>query len=155
MWSVKFYQRGRLHESANGSEESRHYFHSVGPPQASTGHGNTEHVHATSKGIAKAMDVCKIIVTKSTVPVGTGDEIKKWVAEETSRPFAVVTNPEFLKEGGWWRTLKPDRVVLGGDNSRTLIELDQSGGIGNHIHQGQMQKYRHGNLSLTSLSSSS
>ena len=96
-------------------------FIAVGTPQSPTGHANTEHVRATAKGIAEAMDSFKIIVTKSTVPVGTADEIKKWVAEETSQPFAVVTNPEFLKEGAAVEDfMKPDRVVLGGDNADAI-----------------------------------
>lgn len=96
-------------------------FIAVGTPQGPTGHANTEHVRAAAKGIAEAMDSFKIIVTKSTVPVGTADEIKKWVAEETSQPFAVVTNPEFLKEGAAVEDfMKPDRVVLGGDNADAI-----------------------------------
>lgn len=58
-----------------------------------------QHVRATAKGISKAMDGFRIIVTKSTVPVGTADRIQQWLTEETSHPFAVISNPEFLKEG--------------------------------------------------------
>jgi UDPglucose 6-dehydrogenase len=96
-------------------------FIAVGTPQGATGHANLEYVRATAKGIARAMNSFKIIVTKSTVPVGTGDRIKKWVAEECSQPFAVVTNPEFLKEGAAVEDfMKPDRVVLGGDDPEAL-----------------------------------
>src|SRR5919108_1247412 len=101
-------------------------FIAVGTPQGPTGHANTEHVRATAKGIAKAMDSFKIIVTKSTVPVGTADEIKKWVSEETSQRFAVVTNPEFLKEGAAVEDfMKPDRVVLGGDNTDAIVAVKE------------------------------
>ena len=69
----------------------------------------------------------KIIVTKSTVPVGTADQIKQWIAAETAQPFAVVSNPEFMKEGAAVEDfMKPDRVVLGGDNAeawRAVKEL--------------------------------
>jgi len=93
----------------------------VGTPQGPTGNANLEFVRATAKGIAKAMDGFKIIVTKSTVPVGTADQIKQWVAEETSHPFAVVSNPEFMKEGAAVEDfMKPDRVVLGGDNAAAI-----------------------------------
>jgi UDPglucose 6-dehydrogenase len=96
-------------------------FVAVGTPQESTGRANLEYVRVTAKGIAKAMDSFKIIVTKSTVPVGTADQIRRWVAEETRHPFAVVSNPEFLKEGAAIEDfMKPDRVVLGGDNHEAL-----------------------------------
>jgi UDPglucose 6-dehydrogenase len=96
-------------------------FIAVGTPQGATGHANLDYVRATAKGIARAMNAFKIIVTKSTVPVGTADRIKNWVAEETSQPFAVITNPEFLKEGAAVEDfMKPDRVVLGGDHPEAL-----------------------------------
>ena len=96
-------------------------FIAVGTPQGADGDANLDHVRATVKGIAKAMDGFKIIVTKSTVPVGTADQIKRWVSEETRQPFAVVTNPEFLKEGAAVEDfMKPDRVVLGGDSAEAL-----------------------------------
>jgi UDPglucose 6-dehydrogenase len=96
-------------------------FIAVGTPQGPNGHANLEYVRATAKGIAKAMDSFRIIVTKSTVPVGTADQIQKWIAEETAQPFAVVSNPEFLKEGAAVEDfMKPDRVVLGGDHAEAL-----------------------------------
>jgi UDPglucose 6-dehydrogenase len=96
-------------------------FIAVGTPQGANGHANLDHVQATAKGIAKAMDDFKIIVAKSTVPVGTADLIKEWMAEETALPFAVVSNPEFLKEGAAVEDfMKPDRVVLGGDHAEAL-----------------------------------
>jgi UDPglucose 6-dehydrogenase len=96
-------------------------FIAVGTPQGATGHANLDYVRATAKGIAKAMDSFKIIVTKSTVPVGTADQIKGWIGEETAQPCAVISNPEFLKEGSAVEDfMKPDRVVLGGDHSEAL-----------------------------------
>ena len=96
-------------------------FIAVGTPQGATGHANLSYVRATAKTIAKAMDSYRIIVTKSTVPVGTADLIKQWIAEETPQRFAVVTNPEFLKEGAAVEDfMKPDRVVLGGDDPEAL-----------------------------------
>jgi len=96
-------------------------FIAVGTPQGPNGDANLDHVRATARGIAKAMDGFKIIVTKSTVPVGTGDRIRQWVAEETTHPCAIISNPEFLKEGAAVEDfMKPDRVVLGGDNPEAL-----------------------------------
>jgi UDPglucose 6-dehydrogenase len=96
-------------------------FIAVGTPQGLNGDANLEYVHATAKGIARVMDSYKILVTKSTVPVGTADQLKRWVAEETSVPFAVVSNPEFLKEGAAVEDfMKPDRVVLGGNDVEAL-----------------------------------
>ena len=96
-------------------------FIAVGTPQGPNGDANLDHVRATAKGIGKAMDGFRIIVTKSTVPVGTSDRIRQWVTEETAHPFAVISNPEFLKEGAAVEDfMKPDRVVLGGDNNEAL-----------------------------------
>jgi UDPglucose 6-dehydrogenase len=102
-------------------ENSAIIFIAVGTPQGPNGHANLEFVRNTSKSIAKAIDGFKIIVTKSTVPVGTADQIRQWVSEETSQPFAVLSNPEFMKEGAAVEDfMKPDRVVLGGDNVEAL-----------------------------------
>jgi UDPglucose 6-dehydrogenase len=96
-------------------------FIAVGTPQGPNGDANLDHVRTTAKAIAKAMDGFRIIVTKSTVPVGTADRIRQWMTEETSHPFAVISNPEFLKEGAAVEDfMKPDRVVLGGDNHEAL-----------------------------------
>ena len=96
-------------------------FIAVGTPQGLNGNANLDYVRATAKGIANAMDSFKVIVTKSTVPVGTADRIKQWIGEETAQPFAVVSNPEFLKEGAAVDDfMKPDRVVLGGDHAEAL-----------------------------------
>ena len=96
-------------------------FIAVGTPQGANGDANIDHVRATAKRIGKAMNSFRIIVTKSTVPVGTADRIRQWVAGETSHPFAVISNPEFLKEGAAVEDfMKPDRVVLGGDDTEAL-----------------------------------
>jgi UDPglucose 6-dehydrogenase len=96
-------------------------FIAVGTPQSATGHANLDYVRATASGIAKAMDGFKVIVTKSTVPVGTADQVRQWISQKSSHPFAVVSNPEFMKEGAAVEDfMKPDRVVLGGDNADAL-----------------------------------
>jgi len=111
---------------ASSVKNSQIIFIAVGTPQTPTGDPNLEYVKATAKGIARAMDSFKIIVTKSTVPVGTADRIKQWISEETKQPFAVASNPEFMKEGAAVEDfMKPDRVVLGGDNAEALDTLKE------------------------------
>ena len=106
---------------AGAVKKSSIIFIAVGTPQGPNGHANLDYVRATAKGIANAIDSFRIIVTKSTVPVGTADQIRRWIAEETQQPFAVVSNPEFLKEGAAVEDfMKPDRVVLGGDHAEAL-----------------------------------
>jgi len=101
-------------------------FIAVGTPQGPSGNANLEFVQATARGIAKAMDGFKIIVTKSTVPVGTADHLKGWMSAATSHPFAVVSNPEFMKEGAAVEDfMKPDRVVLGGDNPDAIDRVKE------------------------------
>ena len=109
---------------ASAVKKSAIIFVAVGTPQGPRGLANLEHVRVTVRGIAKAVDSFKIVVTKSTVPVGTADKIKKWMSKETSHSFAVVSNPEFLKEGAAVEDfMKPDRVVLGGDNGDALAAV--------------------------------
>ena len=101
-------------------------FIAVGTPQGPNGQANLEFVRNTAKSVAKAMDGFKIIVTKSTVPVGTADQIRQWLSEETSERFAVVSNPEFMKEGAAVEDfMKPDRVVLGGDDADALETIKE------------------------------
>lgn len=99
-------------------------FVAVGTPQRHDGSANTEQVLATAKAIALVMDAPKIIVTKSTVPVGTADEIRRLMAETTRHSFAVISNPEFMKEGAAVEDfMKPDRVILGGENPNAIEML--------------------------------
>ena len=96
-------------------------FIAVGTPQGENGHANLAYVEATAKTIAQAMDSLRTVVIKSTVPVGTADRVKKWIGEGTRHPCAVVSNPEFMKEGAAVEDfMKPDRVVLGGDSAEAL-----------------------------------
>ena len=96
-------------------------FIAVGTPQGENGHANLAYVEATAKTIAQAMDSLRTVVIKSTVPVGTADRVKKWIGEAARHPCAVVSNPEFMKEGAAVEDfMKPDRVVLGGDSAEAL-----------------------------------
>ncbi|MBQ3644135.1 MAG: UDP-glucose/GDP-mannose dehydrogenase family protein [Candidatus Riflebacteria bacterium] len=100
-------------------------FIAVGTPPDEDGSADLSHVLAVAKGIGQCMKEYKIIVDKSTVPVGTAQLVKKTIQEELDKrgvsiEFDVVSNPEFLKEGNAIDDfMKPDRVVVGCDNVRT------------------------------------
>jgi len=90
------------------------------PSRRGDGHADLTYVYAAASEIAAALDGFTVVITKSTVPVGTGDEVERIIRE--ARPdadFAVVSNPEFLREGAAIRDFKhPDRIVVGSDDER-------------------------------------
>ena len=90
-------------------------------PQAEDGSADLQHVLSVSRKIGKAMNSYKVIVNKSTVPVGTADKVREIVLAETNHEFDVVSNPEFLKEGAAVNDfMKPDRIVIGSRSPRAL-----------------------------------
>jgi len=111
-------EEGRLQFTTDADaavKESLVCFIAVGTPQGEhDGAPDMRFVHQVARDIGKAMDGYRIVVTKSTVPVGTADAVRKILAETTTHPFDVVSNPEFMKEGAAIEDfLKPDRVVIG------------------------------------------
>jgi UDPglucose 6-dehydrogenase len=96
-------------------------FIAVGTPsRRGDGHADLSYVYEAAREIAAALDGFTVVITKSTVPVGTGDEVER-IIRETGRDadFAVVSNPEFLREGAAIHDFKhPDRVVVGTDDER-------------------------------------
>ena len=97
----------------------------VGTPQGDGGSSDLSYVMEAVRAIAKAMNDYKIIVTKSTVPVGTADKIAQEISALTAVEFDVVANPEFLKAGAAVEDfMKPDRVVIGATNTR-VVEIMQ------------------------------
>ncbi len=96
-------------------------FIAVGTPsRRGDGHADLSYVYAAAKTIAGALDGFTVVVNKSTVPVGTGDEVERIIREmRPDADFAVVSNPEFLREGAAIEDFKrPDRVVIGTDDPR-------------------------------------
>jgi UDPglucose 6-dehydrogenase len=104
-------------------------FIAVGTPQGEDGSADLQHVLGVARDVAKAMNGYKVIVDKSTVPVGTSNKVREVVRRETTHPFSVVSNPEFLKQGAAIEDfMKPDRVVIGAEDPRAaelMLELYQ------------------------------
>lgn len=97
----------------------------VGTPQSEhDGSADLRYIDEAARQVGRALTGFAVIVTKSTVPVGTADRIRNLVGPETSHPFAVASNPEFLKEGDAVNDfMKPDRVILGVDDERAARVL--------------------------------
>lgn len=113
----------------SGVKESTVCFIAVPTPPKEDGTCNTEYVQAAALQIASYLNEYKIIINKSTVPVGTANLVSQVIQQELDRrgvtiPFDVVSNPEFLKEGAAIQDcLKPDRIILGIDSNRPLSLL--------------------------------
>jgi len=124
---IRNMKKGRLNFTTNISgavKESEVVFISVGTPPDEDGSADLKYVLAVARECGKNMDDYLLIVTKSTVPVGTSIKVKKAIQEELDKrnvdiPFDVASNPEFLKEGAAIADfLKPDRIVIGLDSPR-------------------------------------
>jgi UDPglucose 6-dehydrogenase len=104
---------------ASAVKKSLVIFLAVGTPTTPSGAADLSAVFAVATGIGKAIDRYKVVVTKSTVPVGTTHKIRDIIQKETKQPFDVISNPEFLKQGAAVEDfMKPDRVILGSDDPR-------------------------------------
>ncbi len=121
-------ESGRLRFTTDYDEAVKHglfQFIAVGTPPDEDGSADMRYVLSVARGIAERMEDYRIIVDKSTVPVGTADRVRSTVNEVlkergVSRDFDVVSNPEFLKEGAAIEDfMKPDRIVIGTDDPRT------------------------------------
>jgi UDPglucose 6-dehydrogenase len=102
-------------------------FIAVGTPQGEDGSADLKHVLEVARDIGRAMNGYKVIVDKSTVPVGTSEKVREVIRRETAHPFSVVSNPEFLKQGAAIEDfMRPDRVVIGVEDERAqavMLEL--------------------------------
>ncbi len=96
----------------------------VGTPPGKDGSADLSFIFQAAETVASAMTGWAVIVTKSTVPVGTGDKIEAIVRKKTTHEFAVASNPEFLKEGDAVNDfMKPDRVIVGAEDKRAIDVL--------------------------------
>jgi UDPglucose 6-dehydrogenase len=112
---------------ARAVRESAIIFIAVGTPPDEDGSADLKHVLSVASDIATHMDGSRIVVNKSTVPVGTADLVRSQIQDRTAHPVHIVSNPEFLKEGTAIDDfMKPDRVVIGTDSEEvadTMKEL--------------------------------
>src|SRR5919106_2100892 len=122
-------QAGRLRFSTDVAKSVAHgelQLIAVGTPPDEDGSADMQYVLAAAEAIAKHMKSYKVIATKSTVPVGTADKIGEVVKKNTSQDFAVVSNPEFLKEGAAVEDfMRPDRIIVGAEDERAIALLRQ------------------------------
>ena len=118
---------GRLHFTTDVEAAARHgaiQFIAVGTPPDEDGSADLQYVVAAARNIGKYMDEYKLVVNKSTVPVGTADKVRIALQEELNKrdlalEFSVASNPEFLKEGAAVEDfMRPDRIIVGTDEER-------------------------------------
>lgn len=128
---AKNVEAGRLKFTTDLAEAMKNadaVFIAVGTPsRRGDGFADLTYVYAAAKEIAEHMDGFTVVVTKSTVPVGTGDEVEKIIRETNPKAdFAVASNPEFLREGAAINDFKrPDRVVVGTDDDRAKAVMKE------------------------------
>ncbi|MEO7762482.1 MAG: UDP-glucose/GDP-mannose dehydrogenase family protein [Casimicrobiaceae bacterium] len=122
-------EAGRLRfttDVAAGVDHGVLQFIAVGTPPDEDGSADLKHVLAAARNIGRAMSGYKVVIDKSTVPVGTADKVHAAISEELRArnadvPFSVVSNPEFLKEGAAVDDfMRPDRIVIGADDDKAI-----------------------------------
>ncbi|MFW7224605.1 MULTISPECIES: UDP-glucose dehydrogenase family protein [unclassified Serratia (in: enterobacteria)] len=123
------YEAGRLHFTTDAKVGVAHgniQFIAVGTPPDEDGSADLKYVTAVARTIAEHMTDRKVVIDKSTVPVGTADKVRQVMAETLAKrgsnvPFDVVSNPEFLKEGAAVADcMRPERIVIGTDNKEVI-----------------------------------
>lgn len=116
------------HNGSKAIRENEIIFICVGTPQDQDGSADLSYVRSAAKEIGKNLNAYKLIVDKSTVPVGTAEDVRRWVgeSEETPVPFDVVSNPEFLREGAALNdALYPNRIIIGHTGRKALHLMRQ------------------------------
>ena len=114
-------------DAAHAAEHGTMQFIAVGTPSAQDGSADLGHVLAAARTLGRHMTDYKVVVDKSTVPVGTADRVREAIGQELAErgvqvPYAVVSNPEFLKEGAAVEDfMRPDRIIVGADDERAIL----------------------------------
>ncbi|MCJ7544270.1 MAG: UDP-glucose/GDP-mannose dehydrogenase family protein, partial [Phycisphaerae bacterium] len=109
---------------AEGVAHGQVIFIAVGTPSAPDGSADLSGVEAIIREVARLMTCPKVVVIKSTVPVGTGRRMSELMADLTAHPYSVVSNPEFLREGAAVEDfLRPDRIIIGCDGDEDAVQL--------------------------------
>ncbi|MDR1661971.1 MAG: UDP-glucose/GDP-mannose dehydrogenase family protein, partial [Azoarcus sp.] len=125
---------GRLAFTTDAVRAARHgtvQFIAVGTPPGEDGSADLQYVLAAARGIGRHMDGYRVVVDKSTVPVGAGGKVRAAIAEELAArgaalDYAVVSNPEFLKEGAAVEDfMRPDRIVVGAEDARAIALMHE------------------------------
>ena len=120
---MKNLREGRLHFTTDirvGVEKSLVIFIAVGTPSRDDGSADLRYVDEVAESIGRHLNGYKVVATKSTVPIGTGERVRKIIADLAGdKPFDVVSNPEFLREGSAIEDfMRPNRVVIGSDSEQ-------------------------------------
>jgi UDPglucose 6-dehydrogenase len=142
---------------AEAARKSEVLFIAVGTPPADDGSADLSSVENVARAIGKVIDSYKVIVDKSTVPIGTGKKVRNWIQEEINKrnagtiPFDVVSNPEFLREGAAVQDFThPDRIVIGAETEKAselmktvyrALYLNETPYIETNIESAEMIKY--------------
>ena len=141
---------------ADAVRENSVIFIAVGTPPADDGSADLRHVEEAARSIGRLIDGYRVVVDKSTVPVGTGRKVKAWILEELSNrrasfEFDIVSNPEFLREGSAVQDFThPDRVVIGADRPQAreamkevyrALSLNETPYIETGLETAEMIKY--------------
>jgi UDPglucose 6-dehydrogenase len=157
--------RGRLRftdDLAAAVREAEVVFVAVGTPPGEDGSADLRYVVAVAEAIAGALDGYKVVVMKSTVPIGTCDRVRAIIASRSNQEFAVVSNPEFLREGvAVGDFMRPDRIVVGASDERAVdvmrrlyrpLTADGAKFIVMDVRSSEMTKYASNSMLATRIS---
>jgi UDPglucose 6-dehydrogenase len=126
---IKHLERGNISFTTNikkAVQDAEIVYIAVGTPAKADGSTDLRYVRQTASALAESINGYKIIVMKSTVPVGTTEKLKNWIQQEqtTAVPFDVAANPEFLREGSaFYDTMNPDRIIIGAEQETSANRL--------------------------------